>query len=45
LQFKGPRIRSRVKELEDHIRVKLMMFQEVGDSKDMKIMAWSTLKE
>jgi len=46
LQFKGPMTRARSKRLKNHIYSRLSILQATtsGNSKDMKIMAWSTLE-
>jgi len=46
LQFKGPMTRVRSKILENQIYSRLLMLQEIasGNSKNMKIMAWSTFE-
>ena len=36
--------RARSKRLEDQIYSRLLMLQAIGNSKDMKIMAWSTFE-
>jgi len=43
LQFKEPMTRSRAKSLEEQISLKFLMLHETWNSKEMKIMAWSTL--
>jgi len=43
LQFKWPMIRSKSKRLNEQIYSRVMMLQAIGNSKDMKIMDWSTL--
>jgi len=37
-------IRARSKRLEDQIYSRLLMLQAIKNSKDMKIMAWSTFE-
>jgi len=46
LQFKGPMTRARSKRLENQIYSRLLKLQATasGNSKDMKIMAWSTFE-
>jgi len=44
LQFKGPMTSARSKILEYQIYSRLLMLQEIKNSKDMKIMAWSTFE-
>ena len=46
LQFKGPMTRERSKRLENQIYSRLLILQATasGNSKDMKIMAWSTFE-
>jgi len=42
LQFKGPMTRVRNKRLKDQNYSRLLMLQAIWNSKNMKIMAWST---
>jgi len=44
LQFKGPMTKVTSKRLEDQICSRFFMLQATGNSKDMKIMAWSTFE-
>jgi len=46
LQFKGPMTRARSKRLKNHIYLRLLILQATasGNSKDMKIMGWSTFE-
>jgi len=46
LQFKGSMTRARSKRLENQIYSRLLILQPTasGNSKDMKIMAWSTFE-
>ena len=44
LQFKGPMRRVRSKRLKDQNYSRLLMLQAIWNSKNMKIMAWSTFE-